>query len=63
MFSTTVAANIGLQNIESCQQLLGELGIPVLARHCGGTKGRRMLLNTANGQVVIEIVGEVPIEL
>ena len=63
MFSTTVAANIGLQNIESCEKLLGELGIPILARHCGGEQGRRMSLDTANGKVVIEIVGQDPIEL
>ena len=63
MFSTTLAANIGLQNMESCEQLLGELGIPIVARDCGGKQGRRMSLNTANGKVVIEIVGKDPIEL
>jgi chemotaxis protein CheD len=63
MFTTTVAANIGLQNIEACEQLLGELGIPILAKHCGGEQGRRMSLDTANGKVVIEIVGQDPIEL
>jgi chemotaxis protein CheD len=63
MFATTVAANIGLQNIEACEQLLGELGIPILAKHCGGEQGRRMSLDTANGKVVIEIVGQDPIEL
>ena len=63
MFSTTVAAKIGLQNIESCQRLLGELGIPIVAEHCGGEQGRRMTLNTANGAVVIEIVGHEPIAL
>lgn len=63
MFTTTVAANIGLQNMESCEQLLGELGITILARHCGGEQGRRMSLDTANGKVVIEIVGQDPIEL
>lgn len=63
MFATTVAANIGLQNMESCEQLLGELGIPILARHCGGEQGRRMSQDTANGKVVIEIVGQDPIEL
>ena len=63
MFPTTVAANIGLQNIESCEQLLGKLRIPIAAKHCGGKQGRRMSLNTANGKVVIEIVGQDPIEL
>jgi chemotaxis protein CheD len=63
MFTTTVAANIGLQNIEACEQLLGDFGIPILAKHCGGEQGRRMSLDTANGKVVIEIVGQDPIEL
>jgi chemotaxis protein CheD len=63
MFTTTVAANIGRQNIESCEQLLGDLGIPIVARHCGGEQGRRMAIDTANGKVVIEIVGLDPIEL
>ena len=63
MFKTTVAANIGRQNIESCERLLGQLGIPIVARHCGGEQGRRMTLNTANGKVVIEIVGQDPVEL
>jgi chemotaxis protein CheD len=63
MFSTTVAARIGLQNIESCERMLGDLGIPIVARHCGGEQGRRMSLDTANGKVTIEIVGKDPIEL
>ena len=63
MFTTTVAASIGLQNIESCEQLLAELRIPIVARHCGGAQGRRMSLNTADGNVMIEIVGRDPIEL
>ena len=63
MFSTTVAAKIGLQNIESCENLLGEWNIPIVGRHCGGEKGRRMTFDTTNGNVVIEIVGCDPIEL
>jgi chemotaxis protein CheD len=63
MFATTVAANIGLQNVEACRRRLGELRIPVLAAHCGGEQGRRMSLYTENGRVVIEIVGQEPIEL
>ncbi len=63
MFSTTVAANIGLQNIDSCEQLLRDLRIPILAKHCGGEQGRRMTLDAGNGIVLIEIVGQDPIEL
>lgn len=63
MFATTVAASIGLQNIQSCEALLGELGIPILARHCGGGQGRRMSFDTASGKVIIEIVGQTLIEM
>jgi chemotaxis protein CheD len=63
MFSTTGAANIGRQNIASCEKILGDLGIPIVGRHCGGEQGRRMALDTSNGKVVIEIVGQDPIEL
>lgn len=63
MFSTNLAAGIGLQNIQACEQALRDLGIPVIARHCGGEQGRRMTFDTASGNVVIEIVGQEPIEL
>ena len=63
MFTTTLAASIGLQNIETCEKLLSELRIPIVARHCGGEQGRRMTLNTQSGDVIIEIVGQDPIEL
>ncbi|MEM9658515.1 MAG: chemotaxis protein CheD [Planctomycetota bacterium] len=61
MFDTTVAASIGLQNIEACRRLLVEQRIPVVAEHCGGSQGRRMTLTTADGAVSIEIVGQSPI--
>ncbi len=63
MFSTSVSANIGLQNIESCEDLLRKYRIPVLARHCGGEQGRRMQFDTSSGLVWIEIVGQGRVEL
>ena len=63
MFSTTVAAKIGQQNIEACEQLLGDLGIPILGKDCGGEQGRRMVFDTAEGRVRIEMVGQDPFEL
>ncbi len=63
MFSNSAVVSIGQQNIDSCERLLAELGIPVLAKHCGGEQGRRMLLKTENGEVVIEIVGQDPVNL
>lgn len=63
MFATTEVAKIGRQNVESCERLLGELQIPVIARDCGGRQGRRMSLNIDDGSVWIEMVGESPVEL
>jgi chemotaxis protein CheD len=63
MFATTAAGRVGLQNVASCERTLGEFGIPVLGRHCGGEQGRRMSLDTASGKVVIEIVGYDPVAL
>lgn len=63
MFSNTLAAAIGEQNIEVCEGLLADRRIPILARHCGGSQGRKMRLNTLSGEVIIEIVGQQPIRL
>lgn len=63
MFSTSAAGNIGQQNFDACQQLLSDFRIPVLASHCGGEKGRRMSVDITSGNVVIEIVGQDPLEL
>ncbi len=63
MFATTATAGIGLQNVQSCEQVLAEMGIRVVAKHCGGEQGRRMTFDTADGAVLIEIVGQEPIKL
>lgn len=63
MFTATSAVSIGQQNIASCEELLSIMGIPLLAKHCGGNQGRRMSLDSADGKVVIEIVGQDPVEL
>lgn len=63
MFSQAVSANIGQKNVEACEQLLRDLRIPILARDCGGEKGRRMTFDTSSGRVRIEILGQEPFEL
>jgi chemotaxis protein CheD len=63
MFATTVTNTVGRQNIEACERLLQECGIPLVARHCGGEQGRRMKLDAGSGLVTIEIVGAEPFEL
>jgi chemotaxis protein CheD len=63
MFATAAAAGIGQQNVESCEVLLGQLKIPILATHCGGEQGRRMTFDPVNGIVRIEVVAREPIEI
>lgn len=63
MFENSIAANIGGQNIQVCEELLRQLGIPIVGKHCAGNQGRRMSLNTSDGSVVIAIVGKQDIRL
>jgi len=63
MFATSVVRTIGHQNIEASELVLDEMGIPIVGRHCGGEKGRRMTVNTMSGLITIEIAGEDPIEI
>ena len=54
---------IGIGSVGLVDKPLDELGIPILARHCGGEQGRRMSLDTAIGKVLIEIVGHDPVAM
>ena len=63
MFRTGAPRPIGLLNIEASEQVLAEMGIPIVGRHCGGTQGRRMTMDTSSGLITIEMVGEAPVEL
>ncbi|WP_192868180.1 chemotaxis protein CheD [Calderihabitans maritimus] len=49
--------NIGERNIQVARKVLQELGIKLVAEDVGGNYGRTMILNTANGEVYIRIVG------
>ena len=63
MFATDLVRTIGRQNIEASEQVLDQMGIPVVGRHCGGEQGRRMTVDSTSGLITIEIVGKDPIEL
>ncbi len=63
IFATEVVETVGRQNIEASERILEALGIPIVGRHCGGERGRRMSLDTATGLIIIEVVGSDPIEL
>lgn len=49
--------NIGERNVSSARSALNRLGIKVLAEEVGGSRGRTMILDTINGQVLIRTVG------
>ncbi|MEM8679749.1 MAG: chemotaxis protein CheD [Planctomycetota bacterium] len=63
MFKNRTAETVGTRNIAATEALLEEMKIPILARHLGGEKGRRMHLDLASGRVLIEIVGQEAVEL
>ncbi len=63
MFQTEGPKQIGEMNIRACEGILKNIGVPIRAHHCGGTRGRKMTLDTATGSVVIQIVGQAPIKL
>jgi len=63
MFSSIGLNSVGDQNLAVVDSLLKEAGIPVLARHCGGTQGRRVAFYVETGRVTVEVVGGQPVEL
>jgi chemotaxis protein CheD len=63
MFASTNLNGIGEQNLTTVERLLKDAGIPVLARHCGGQQGRKMLYDVETGTVTVEIVGGTPVKI
>jgi chemotaxis protein CheD len=47
--------NIGLLNKQAVEQLLKEVGIPILGHDLGGEKGRRVTFDLATGEVKVEV--------
>ena len=61
--SGTGTVPIGEQNRIAVEEVLKKLNIPILARHVGGTTGRRMLIDIATCTVQIQVVGQSVIEI
>ncbi len=57
MFPTGSAMNIGQQNRNAVEQILAELGIPIIAKDVGGDTGRRLTLDLVTGIVAIRVPG------
>lgn len=54
---------IGDRNIEAVKKYLKEYGIAVLAEDLGGTKGRRVTIDTVNNKIFVNQIGESKKEL
>ena len=52
------AKTIGEQNRVAVEHALKILGIPIVARHLGGSVGRRMIAHASSGLVEIYVVGQ-----
>lgn len=60
MFDFHSGPAVGDLNVEALESLLDGVSIPIVARDCGGSKGRRMTLDITSGQITIESVGAAP---
>jgi chemotaxis protein CheD len=49
--------SVGMQNYESVRRQLRERSIPVRMEEVGGTSGRRVVLNCADGQISVTTLG------
>jgi len=66
MFAHVLTINsntIGDQNIAAVEKALAALQIPILARHLGGTFGRRMVIDVESSNVQIHVVGQTVVQL
>lgn len=57
MLPFQMGPTIGDHNVQAIERLLAAEGIVIVARCCGGERGRRMRLDVASGSVTIETVG------
>ena len=60
MFGDEQAATLGQRNVEAVEAQLKRQAIRLVASAIGGTKGRKMMLDPATGDVKVEIIGEAP---
>jgi len=58
MFAFHSGMPIGEQNVLALEKILGELGIPITGRLCGGRHGRRLAVDVVTGVVTVETAGQ-----
>ena len=57
MFAFQSGTPIGEQNVIALEKILGDLGIPITGRLCGGRHGRRLAVDVVTGVVTVETAG------
>lgn len=60
MFSFQTGPTVGDRNVAALEACLATAGIPIVARDCGGGKGRHMTIEVTSGQITVESVGIPP---
>lgn len=63
MFGGESLVSLGIRNAEAVRERLSHHAIRLVAEAIGGTKGRKMCLDPATGNVRVEIIGESPQDL
>lgn len=59
MFGVVTASTlIGEENWRATEKVLEELRIPIVGRHLGGERGRRLTFDLSTGSLGVEIAGE-----
>ena len=54
----SMVSDIGKKNTEAVKKALSIQNIPIIAESTGGNKGRTMIVDSADGNVTIKIVGQ-----
>lgn len=57
MFGSGNNTHIGERNVEAVRLRLRKHGVPLVGEDVGGEKGRKMALDTSNGNVDVQIIG------
>ena len=56
MFPAKRSPSVGEQNIQAVENVLVNLGIQIVNRHCGGKRARRLVFHVSTGDFRIELV-------
>ena len=63
MFGGEGPVQIGRSNIEAVEEALQQANISIKARHVGKAKGRRVTLDCDTGELIVEVVGALPVKI